>query len=275
MVMENTPMEQSKFVFWNRRNSWIVLGIVILLFSVLLCYAILSIISSRRFIEVYNTKLSEVEISHPVHYNDSIQPSFVELISKKVFLESQLSLLNSDSLNLVIDLKDSMLSLVIEGVAIHSTSIKKFYISRFYKALTNDAYVQVFSEPFAIEGFNATIAKEPITVKQAPKDTLEAATFFEMPDTIIFDFVAVTMYLNRGFLLTMFQEEKATGTKNFNDRFFLSEMRLRKALNDLYRMMHFRLPGCEPEIRIYLPKDELVTLYRALPVSAQVAVRLR
>jgi hypothetical protein len=96
-----------------------------------------------------------------------------------------------------------------------------------------------------------------------------------MPDTTISDFVVVSLNLNRGFLLIFQQEEKADASNNSNDRFFLTTLRFKKAKNDLWRMFHFRLPVYEPIIRIYLPKDELVTLFRALPSSTRISIRLR
>jgi hypothetical protein len=255
--------------------KWILFFFSVLLVGILLGYFLLSIIASKRILDVYNTQLQQVDISRQIHYGDSISSSVVDLIGKKTFLESQLSMVGSDSVNLFIDLKDSVIGLVLEGVIIHETSIIRYDCSHFFHALTHDAYAQVFSKPFRVENYRSTIVKEPITVKEAPKDTLEAASFFEMPDTSMNEFVAVNMWLSQGFILTLRQDEKFTESASKSNRFFFLDLRLQKVKTDFRRLFHFRLPRYEPEIEIALDKDELVTLFRALPGSTKVAIRLR
>jgi len=224
-------------------------------------------------IEVYNNKLDQVEIVEKDEISD--QASLYDLLDKKAFLASQSLLMNSDSLNLIVDLKDSVLKLVIEGVEIHVTNLTGYRVSHFFKALSNSAYIQIFSKPLNVESFESTIVKEPITIKQAPKDTAEAANFFEMPDTLISDFVAVSMKLNHNFILTFQQEEKLTSSRLTWDRFFILKLRLSKIRDDFQEIIRMRLPQYEPEIRITLAKDDLVTVFRALPQSTWITIRLR
>jgi hypothetical protein len=255
--------------------SWFLFGLSIFLFLLILCYSTLSVISSKRNIEVYNTKLNQVEFSEQESSINSDQPAVYELVNKKVFLSSQLALMNSDSLNLIVDLKDSVVVLVIEGVVMHVTKLSGCSKSHFYENLSNSAYVQIFSKPFNVESYKSTIVKEPITIKQAPKDTTEAASFFEMPDTLISEFVAVSMKLNHNFILTIQQEEKLTSASWTKDRFFLLKLRILQIINDLRQIARMQLPESEPEIRITMPKDDLVTIFRALPQSTLISIRLR
>jgi hypothetical protein len=259
----------------QRVAKWILLVFSGILLSILICYFVLSIIASNRMLEVYNTQLQQVEINSRLHYSDTLSQSVAGLVGKKTFLESQLSMLDNDSVSLLVDLKDSVIALVLEGVTIHTAVIIHHNYSRFFDALSNDAYARTFSRPFIVENYRSSIVKEPITIKEAPKDTLEAASFFEMPDTVVNEFVAVNMWLNQGFLLTLRQVEKLPESASNNNRFFFLALRLQKVRTDLRRLLHFRLPGYEPEINISLQKDELVTLFRALPGSTMVTIRLR
>jgi len=273
--MEKKIHISTKSSLWDRGIKWSVYCIAGFFLLLLLCYIILSANASKKLIGVYNTQLQQVEINRKQQYSDSIHPSVTGLIGRKAFLESQLNLLNSDSVNLVIDLKDSVISLVLEGVTIHTSVISDYDLSRFFGALSNEAYIHIFSKPFVVENYKSSIVKEPITLKEAPKDTLEAASFFEMPDTTINGFVAVNMSLSQGFILTLRQQEEITRSVSRNDRFFFLALRLQKVKTDFRRLFHFRLPAYEPAINIALPKDELVTLFRALPGSAKVAIRIR
>ena len=252
-----------------RTFRWILLALGVVLASVLLCYSMLSVLSARQYIKMYNEKLLSVDES------DSVNVTIESLIGVKSFLESQISLLKNDSLNLTIDLKDSIANLVIEGVTLHSAPIKSIRISRFFYLLNNNAYVRLFGKPFFIESFKSTIVKEPITIKQAPKDTLEAATFFEMPDTIINDIVAVRFKLEHGIFLTLRQDEEPIIYGNSKNRFFFLKERLNKVKSDFSRIFHFRLPLYEPRLDLTLSKDDVVTLFRALPDSAYIALRIR
>lgn len=258
----------------NGRRRFLI-GLVLLLLVILLGYSLLSVISSRRMVELYNTKLSQVPVSEQAFNIDSVQPTVAELLNRKAFLSSQLGMMENDSLNLIVDLKDSTLTLTIEGVIMHVSHLTEFSTSRFFKTLTNSAYIQIFSQPLRVESFKSTIVKEPITLKQAPKDTAEAANFFEMPDTLISEFVAVSMKLNNNFVLSLKQEEKLDTLRCTSDRFFFIRSRILKAGNDIRHISRMRIPQSEPEIRISLPKDDLVTIFRALPQSTLISIRLR
>ncbi len=254
--------------------KWTLIILSSFLLVILIGYFLLSVISSTRLVNFFNTKLTKVEVldNNFDHANYSSQADFYY---QKAFLSSQLSLLESDSLNLIVDLKDSSVYLVIDGVTIHSAKVSRYSLSNFFKILAADAYTQIFSRPFTVESYDATIVKEPITIKEAPKDTVEAANFFEMPDTLINEFVAVSMALDYNFILTFQQEEKPHSSEWKEDRFFFLKKRVMKVKRDIQQMGRLIIPQAEPEIRVALPKDDLVTIYRALPISTRISVRLR
>jgi hypothetical protein len=243
--------------------------------GMLLCYTFFSLLSAKRFIAMYNEKLLPVNESDSVYLSDPGYATYERLIGVKSFLESQVSLLSNDSLNLTIDLKDSIARLVIEGVTLHRAPIKSIRISRFFNVLNNDAYARHFGKPLFIESYESTIVKEPITIKQAPKDTLEAAAFFEMPDTTVSDMVAVRFKLENGIILSLRQDEKPVHNGNLRTRYFFLKERIKKVKSDFSRLFHFRLPEYEPQVDITMSKGDMVTLFRALPDSAFIALRLR
>ncbi len=259
----------------NDKKKWFFIISASLLLIILLIYLIFSIVSSKRIAKFFNTKLTQVELVENSFANSPFSDTTIALLNKRTFLTSQVSLLASDSLNLIVDLTDSTLQLSIDGVSLHAAGISSYNMSKFFKLLSPEAYTLVFSKPFIVESFESTIVREPITIKQAPKDTLEAASFFELPDTLINEYVAVSMVLNHNFNLTMRQLEKQNISLWSADRYFFLKKRIRKLGKDLGNLLHFRIPQAEPEILIVLPKDDLVTIFRALPVSAKVAIRLR
>jgi hypothetical protein len=267
--------QQSNVVRPKRKGlKWFLGTLFTFLLLLVLSYCYFSMLSAKRKIEIYNTKLDQVLVSAEKEQK-TFHPALFKLVNEKAFLSAQNSMMNSDSLNLIVDLMNSTLALVIEGVPIHFSSIDTYEYSPFFTSLSNEAYVQLFSSPFYTESYKSTIVKEPITIKEAPKDTTEAANFFELPDTLTNELVVVTMHLNHDFILTFKQSEEIQYTGFTKDRFFLLGMRYSKILDDLRQLSRLRLPKSYPEIMISLPKDDLITIFRALPHTTQVSIRLR
>ncbi len=90
-----------------------------------------------------------------------------------------------DSIQLIVNLRDSIIGLSIKGVIIHKTQINNYKVDPLLNKLPVLEYVKLFSEPLQVKSQYATIVKEPIVVRNAPKDTAEATLNAYEPDTLI------------------------------------------------------------------------------------------
>jgi hypothetical protein len=51
-------------------------------------------------------------------------------------------------------------------------------------------------------------------------------------------------------------------------------MRFRRAGEAVRGAVTFRIPDYRPEIRVFVPKKDLITIYRALPADTRVVIKL-
>jgi hypothetical protein len=197
--------------------------------------------------------------------------AFVKMNRDKAYCQSRILTAETDSVSLALNLADSTAILEIKGVTVHKAKIDKAKISKvFYKA---DEYAvsSMLSTPFTISHDFATIQKEPLMIKMAPKDTSEYKPDI-LPDTTDFEPVNFMMEMENGIRLYVYQVvgEKEGGRLNL----FVFDIkdRFRNASDIIKSIFVLRVPEYHPYIRIRLPKADAKIIYRALPKHGQVAV---
>ena len=119
-----------------------------------------------------------------------------------------------------------------------------------------------------------TIVKEPITVKKAPKDSIEAAQNATKMDTVkIEEFVEWHLELNKAFIISLVQSDRKIGNIDWPTW----QYRLRRHYNTLQTtfrgLLHFERPAYYPEITIFIPKNEAKSFYRGLSRKGGVVIR--
>lgn len=199
-------------------------------------------------------------------------PVLSALAREKAFKESLLKLPQNDSIHLVINLRDSVLLLTINGVNIHRSALRSFDIDPLLARLSNQTYLGICSSPLYITGQEATIVKEPIVVRQAPKDPVEAALNAYEPDTLVQNPAFLRIGLAHGIRLVIDQEVNATS----HDKWVRFKFRTKQWTSDLNRHLlgffTFQRQLYTPTIRLRLPADELRSVYRALPDQSKVVL---
>lgn len=181
---------------------------------------------------------------------------------------------NSDSIQLILNVNDSSIHLVIKGVMIHSSKINIQSVDPTLYKLTNREYLWLLGKPQPISQLRTTIVKEPIVVREAPKDTLEAALNAYKPDTLIQNPAMLHFTIQPGIVIKMVQTENFTDwEKNIVEEFestFPAPTLLEK-----YQSIFSKdeLPYI-PYIAITLPRDDLRAIYRALPTNANLVLVL-
>jgi hypothetical protein len=206
-------------------------------------------------------------------YPESGNPVLFDLYRDKIFLESRLELAKTLSIGLAADLADSILNIEIGGVNLHQTKIIKYKVSRIFKSIDKKAYLGLFSKPLKTNYNWDTFAKEPIVVKKAPRDTIEAAKQASVPDSVKTGPAYVTMLLDYDIQLCLYQD-KGSVWAAFRRFIFTSGRQFRQAGEIIRGAVTFKIPDYKPVIKVYIPKDDLVIIYRALATDARVVIKI-
>ena len=259
----------------NKRTRLIKRIILIAASGILFIYILLSLLSpSFTISRLKEACLSENEGEERARGRELFDPELTELIRREAFLNSRIVLAETDSMGLCLNLKDSLITLEMEGVVLHRARIRDIHADPFFNSLNGQLYHCLFSVTLTVQSEHSTIIKEPVIVRKAPRDTAEAAKFFFQPDTVFRGPQSVQIELSHEILLIL--EECRVGENGLSCTGRLAN-RIRSALHRSSRnfcaMIRFRIPAYSPEIRISLPAKDIVSLYRALPEQAGIAVR--
>ena len=210
------------------------------------------------------------------NYNNNWNYSeFSEMVKYKAYKEAMLKLSKKDSIQLSVNLNDSSIGLYINGVNIHQVHIKLFKQDNLLNELSNKQYVKIFSEPVKISSQNATIIKEPIVVRQAPKDTIEAALIATEPITLTQNPAFIFLRLEYGIDLFIEQDSNPDFHDNWVKFSHYAKFNTSKILNSFFRFITFKKQEYYPTITIKIPATDLRAIYRALPQNAFVVISLK
>lgn len=206
-------------------------------------------------------------------YNSIYNNPDLELLLKdKAYKQALLKLSEQDSIQLIVNLHDSIVSLTIKGVIIHETHINDFTIDPLLKKLPDMEYVKLFSQPLNIHSQWATIVKEPIVVRHAPKDTAEAALNAYQPDTLIQKPAFMNIEADYGIQIRFEQVNNPTFKHKFVKLLFNTKIYSKNIFTNTIRFISFKKSEYSPTIVIKLPADDLRAIYRAFPLKTYVVL---
>jgi hypothetical protein len=223
--------------------------------------------NSLKKLERYAFSIADTEF-------DSLQnhPDLIE-VTRRRQLKQNLLALRKDSIHLIVDLEDSMVGLYINGVTIHSVKTQSFYLDPVLSNLSNRAYLSLFGKAIAISTDTASIVKEPIVVRQAPKDTIEAALNAYKPDTLLQNPAFWLIPLPGDIDLVFSQETDKTPADEEVRKQFNEFIRSRYDGESFSRFLHWRRSETAVQILVPLPVDDLRAIYRALPQNGKLVLR--
>ena len=196
----------------------------------------------------------------------------ITLFKQKAFIEAQIKLADSDSIGLVINLKDSTVTLVIKGVSIHVSKIEKMKIDRFFKAVHPLVYAKLFSVPLFMTSENTSIVKEPIVIRKAPKDTIEAMATALVPQMPKQNPACFEINLPNDFSVLLIQNELLTKEDRQVVRKFKAEQRERNWKDNFKSVVHLKQVCYSPSITLWLDANEIRSIYRALPTRPAIVI---
>ena len=235
-------------------------------------YSIMSMISPVR-------KMEEIKKEFGVKTTDKNgvdqqiikDSSYLKLLKEKAFLQSRIVMAESDSIYVTLNLADSTANLEISGVVVHKTKMKEVRTSKILLKGNENAILSMLATPFSISHAIATIKKEPVMIKMAPKDTSEYKPDI-MPDTSITEPVNYILEMNDGIRIYVYQDENVKLNDRISHFTFDIKDKLRDTWSALKSVAVFKVPEYHPFIKIRLPRTDAKIIYRAIPKNGQIAV---
>ncbi len=243
---------------------YIILPSVIVL-TIAILFVTWSAIVPLKKIKSFNEEYSSTENQNPCYD----QPALSNEIRELTYLTAFDEMAKSDSIGLVINLADSTAMLAIKGVVIHSAKIHAISNDGFLKSMNICSYQNLFSRPIAILSQNATIEKEPIQIKKAPKNEEEALANAEHPDTT--KTIQVTdIHFKLAIGCNFFIHDASVGCEKANKSLSTPG----EIWKNMKRFIVFKEPEYEPAIHICIDNKDAISIYRGLPARGQIILRM-
>lgn len=245
-------------------------GVFLLLF--LVYYSIMSVLAPPRKLKEIESGIGLQQTSENKTderlYSDS---AYISLLKEKAFLQSRISMAETDSVSLTLNISDSTAYLEISGVEVHSAKISEMKISRILRSGNEYIITSLFSSPMNIVRDYATIRKEPLMIKMAPKDTSEFKPDI-IPDTADYEPVNYILEMDNGIRIFVYQEPD-TLTRDKNQLFYFDlNDRMKSAWSSFKSVVRFRVPEYHPFIKIRLNRADAKIIYRAIPRQGQITI---
>jgi len=191
----------------------------------------------------------------------------------EAYLRSVLKLSKTDSISLLIDLRDSLAFLSLKGVYLFQSKISKVDINKGLKKLPDFLRDSLYSGPMQVDEDISSIERFPIVIKKAPKDTTEANLAGSAPVLPIQNDVFVLLAFSNSMVIEIVQQEhELAGTRkayrNYNWQYmkwFLSKNFQSFTNSDKHGYIY--------HMKIEIPREDARSIYRALPIKPFVVVR--
>ena len=255
----------------RERKKWLIIA-ASLLAVFIIYYLVMSVLAVSRavneFDDAYFASLEQKE-------GDTIDlcaiPGYIDMIRTRAFLSSQVKLAESDSVGLLINVRDSVIQLLIKGLPVRTVKIDEYDVSPFFHSANQEVIYKMLSTPLTVTGMQATFMKDPVSVKIAPRDTSQVVES-EKPDTTDFEAVFFTLDTDRNIRFYFEQQEDTIGADRRARFFFDLKDRMRNASVTMRAVARMKIPPYVPYIKIWLPKAEAKIIYRAIPREGMIVL---
>ena len=255
----------------RERKIWIITGAAALgLF--LIYYLVMAVSAVTKTVSDFdNAYFASLEQKEDDTINLCAIPGYIDMIRQKAFLSSQVRMAESDSIGLLINVRDSIIQLLIKGLPVRTVAINEYDVSPFFHRANQEAIYSMLSTPLTITGMQATFMKDPVSVKIAPKDTSEVV-IGEKPDTTDFEAVFFTLETDRNIRFFFEQQEDTIGADRRARFFFDLKDRTKNASSTMRAVVRLQTPPYVPYIKIWIPKAEAKIIYRAIPREGMIVL---
>lgn len=239
---------------------------------ILLYYTVMQMVSPMKTMRQLKKELGYVQDEkNPI--NDSIfsDSAYLALFREVAFLKAKTALAENDSIYISVNLADSTVNLEITGVTVARTKIISNRASRIFRDRYSYIISSVLSKPLTITRNFASIPKEPLMIKMAPKDTSEFKPDI-IPDTADYEPVNFIMETDAGIVLYAYQEEKLNPGDRVHLFFFDLRYRMHSGWQDIKKIFTLQVPDYRLFVKMRLPRADAKIIYRALPEKGQIAL---
>jgi len=256
---------------WSKFKWYIITGTVLVV--LVLLYLIKSVSAVNHAVSAFdNAYFASLEQKESDTIDHCSIPGYIDLIREKAFLSSQVKLAEADSVGMLINIRDSVVQLMIKGLPIRSIKISEYDISPFFQRANQEAIYSMLSSPLIITDMKATFMKDPLKVKIAPKDTTMAVVDAK-PDTTDYEAVFFTLNTDQNVHFFFEQQEDTIGADRRARFFFDLKDRYRNAKATIKAIVRFDTPPYVPYIKIWLPKADAKIVYRAIPREGLIVLK--
>jgi hypothetical protein len=248
-----------------------VYSIAAFLILFLIYYSVMAIISPSVKISAINREFGyvppEKDAIDERLFSDS---AFIQLNRNKAFVQARITMAETDSICLALNLSDSTAILEINGVVVHMAKLSYISLSKVLINANEYAVSNMLSSPFIVSTDYSTIRKEPVMIKIAPKDTSEYKPDI-LPDTARIEAVNYMMEMENGIRLYVYQQNDDDGG-GLRKYFFDVNGRFKNIAAIFRKIIVFKVPEHHPAIRIKMERADARIIYRAMPRHGQVAL---
>ena len=187
-----------------------------------------------------------------------------------------LDLAKKDSVMLAINLRDSLVNLLIKGVPVRKCRVSSFRMSQAIPHVARlDSLHTWLYPPFQLLSESATIPKAPIRIMDAPKDTIEAEAIAGQEIPIENNDVHFTLEFNRNLTVRIEQEQPPSSSSEFKKKFaFDMERIFAEARTTIRNLKRKNLPDHKLWIEVVVSREDAKAIYRAIPTRLQMALFL-
>jgi hypothetical protein len=194
--------------------------------------------------------------------------------NERAFEKNRLDLAEKDSIYMVLDLPDSLVILEIKGVTVKKTRIINMEVSNRFALIPHENLLPWISEPFTLTRDLSTIPKSPIVIKQAPKDTIEAAKESSKPRPPDTTGVFYTFYFDRNLLLEV--EQSNPPEADVLERVKAYQLiKRQESTQSVIQMLKKPEQTDQPmTIRLVLSDVDARAIFRAVPTKTKLILKL-
>ena len=268
--MNNTDLDRSEE---NKSFSRTILIPVSLFALFVIVYTTLAIMGPSRKIALINSEYGYKASGNTETDTQILSDSlFLALNIDRAWYQSRITMAESDSISLSLNLPDSAAFLEINGVTVFTAKLSSIKVSKVFTRADQYAVGSLFSFPLEIRSDISSIKREPLMHKIAPRDTSEYKPD-AVPDTAKVEPVSYILEMGNGCRLYVYQESDGEGSAVNRLLFDLTD-RTRNSWDIVKSVFTLKVPEYHPYIKIVLPGSDARIIYRALPKHGQVAVRI-
>ena len=282
--MLNYLFTKIQILFSQIKQTWLTKTVFLSSFAVPVLFVILSGIVAPLFhlLTLEPSKSNQIkqatqQVSKPDFLPEDKRIQILNCIDslelETAFQKNQLELAKYDSINLTVNLKDSLLTIQLKGVPLQEMKIQNVKTSLSFNALqVSRSAPLLLSSYFTSERTWSTIPKIPIQIIQAPEDTLEALKRADERIQIERPDVYFTLKMDRNFLLHVKQKENPSIVGFIKKEWYENRYKMFETKETIKRLFLFQ--GLEQQfwITIELSREDAKSVYRSIPTQVRMSI---